>query len=358
MDTRWTRRKDRVKKEYREILAYLQARYPTVGIIDTGDGPAFDTHVNLALALRRVNAQQDQRLLEFAEALRRRMETTPADILAQVGVDLDNVHANSIVIKDIYVNRAAEPEPVQQLTIVEYLKALVREEENEKADKTPNSASAMRTRLDQLPFYVRHFDDADDSRHDIVEAVEASFREDAEIGRIERVVILSDSGVGNTPALHYIRRRVAQAALDNLPDDPAHDLDYAAFADRIALPIYINLAELRPGLTVQRIIRDQFNRHLGRSEMSLEAEQVPDVLKRHVCFFLLDSLDSLSSNAAGLQQIRQFIDENPDEKYVIACRTVSYRTQLGSIDTLALDDLSQQEAISVLGPERYTGAAT
>ncbi len=240
----------RIKKQYRGVLAYLQARYPTVGIIDTGDGLALDTHVNLALALRRVNAQQDQRLLEFAEALRERMETAPADILTQVGVDLDNVHANSIVIKDIYVNRAAEPEPVQQLTIIEYLKALVREEENEKADKTPNSASAMRARLNQLPFYVRHFDDADDSRHDIVAAVETSFREDAEIGRIERVVILSDSGVGNTPALHYIRRRVAQAALKNLPVDPVHDLDYAAFAERIALPIYINLAELRPGLTI------------------------------------------------------------------------------------------------------------
>ncbi len=40
---------------------------------------------------------------------------------------------------------------------------------------------------------------------------------------------------------------------------------------------------------------------------------------------------------------------------MIACRTVSYRTQLGSIDTLGLDDLSQQEAISVLESERYAG---
>lgn len=342
---------------YATLRAYLQERYPTLTAGEAGLTAWQADQIDVAHALRRIHAQDDPRLINHVANVLQQVEQLPEQTLDQLGVSLENVRANSIVIKDVTVNRLPEPEPIRQMTIVAYLHALTNMEVSKPSEGEDPGISDVRRRLEATPFFVHDPSDVTDERRDIVRAIDESFQLDVKLERIQRVVVLAESGVGKTKALKYVRQRVARENLAALAERTAAadgaELDYAAFAECLTLPIYINLEELLPGLPLERVLLDEFNRQLGGSEFSLEGEQVPDVLKKHVCLFLLDGLDTIVARPGLLQELRRFMDENRNEKFVISCRTVNYRTQLGSIDTLLLDDLSRVEALSILGQERY-----
>src|SRR5262249_50258866 len=76
------------------------------------------------------------------------------------------------------------------------------------------------------------------------------------------------------------------------------------------------------------------------------------LLAQYRCMLLLDGLDEVTA-PQGLQAIHQFMEDGPQHQYVMSCRTVLYRHQLGPFDALVLDDLSDREVQDILGEERY-----
>src|SRR5262249_9630968 len=56
-------------------------------------------------------------------------------------------------------------------------------------------------------------------------------------------------------------------------------------------------------------------------------------------------------NEGGLDALIYFMEAYRHHQYLIACRTSSYRGQIGPVDTLYLDNLSDQDTRNVLGDD-------
>jgi HEAT repeat protein len=119
----------------------------------------------------------------------------------------------------------------------------------------------------------------------------------------------------------------------------------------------VRLGDLRAGHTLETLVRDSFNASLpDQKDMApIDSEQADDLIrnKMYQCLFLLDDLDVLLSmhNESGLDALIYFMEAYRQHQYLIACRTSSYRGQVGPVDTLYLDNLSEQETRSVLGDD-------
>ena len=215
-----------------------------------------------------------------------------------------------------------------------------------------------------LPFQARRPGAGDQEGQDLDELVQELFAHDRQLDRIQRVVVLAEAGTGKTPALFYLRTKVAgrtleasEAYLEQNLKEQSDDADPSRPPDSLVLPLFIDLARLNGGLSLHALVRDAFNEYMdpaaGLEKLCLE--QVPVFLDRYRCLFLLDGLDEVISarHQAGLQLIYHFMEQHPRAQYVITSRTSSYREQLGAIDTVYLDDLREKDAMAVLGREQY-----
>lgn len=188
---------------------------------------------------------------------------------------------------------------------------------------------------------------------DLCDAVEAVFNQAKQRGGFQRVVLLGESGAGKTPALkHYLLARIARKALASLPGEGS-DQRPSPDADRLIIPIYVSLTTLRDDRRLENLLCDGFNAVLAPvSARRISADAVTGLLARGAwrCTLMLDDLEELLSQEGGdgLQALSRFMELYPSHRYVIACRTPSCGQQLGQLDRLYLDNLSEEEAQDVL----------
>lgn len=259
---------------------------------------------------------------------------------------------------DIYF-KSPDARPPRLETVAAYL---------EGAEVFPPPPRPVLEKFADLPFQARRPGESRQEGRDLDELVQELFARDRELGRIQRVVVLAEAGTGKTPALFYLRTKVAKRSL---ADNEAYLEEYLteqesdgegaaeedAPPDSLVLPLFINLASLNGGLSLYALVRDAFNAYMdpaaGLEKLCLE--QVPVFLDRFRCLFLMDGLDEVISarHQAGLHLVYHFMDQHPDAQYVITSRTASYREQLGAIDTIYLNDLREEDAIDVVGREQY-----
>lgn len=197
----------------------------------------------------------------------------------------------------------------------------------------------------------------------LYEAVQAQFEHSRRLGRIERVVILADTGMGKTPSLIHLRAGQAtrtRAALTTWQEQAAANGqptgDLAATAGFV-VPLIVNLGYLAEGSSPESLLADAFNELLAAGDADDTVEpirpgQIPSFLQTYRCLLLLDGLDYLISNreGGGLGRLRHFMELHRHEQhqYTLTCRTTSYREQLGTAATLLLDDLADAQVKAVL----------
>ena len=269
---------------------------------------------------------------------------------------------------DIYFS-SPDARPPRLETVAAYL---------DKAKVFPPPPRPVLKKFAGLPFQARRPGESRQDGRDLDELVHELFARDRGMGRIQRVVVLAEAGTGKTPALFYLRTKAATRSLadseaylekqlaqqgEAAEDAPEESVEGEAgngeaFPPRsLVLPLFIDLARLNGGLSLYALVRDAFNVFMdpaaGLEKLCLE--QVPVFLDRFHCLFLMDGLDEVISarHQAGLHLVYHFMEQHPDAQYVITSRTASYREQLGSIDTVYLNDLREQDAISIVGRERY-----
>ncbi|MDX1688409.1 MAG: hypothetical protein R3248_10530 [Candidatus Promineifilaceae bacterium] len=258
---------------------------------------------------------------------------------------------------DIYFS-SPDARPPRLETVAAYL---------EGAKVFPPPPRPVLERFAGLPFQARRPGENQQNGRDLDELVQELFAHDRELGRIQRVVVLAEAGTGKTPALFYLRTEAATRSLadgeayleEHLGEQEGEGQDGADALppDSLVLPIFIDLARLNGGLSLYALVRDAFNAYMdpaaGLEKLCLE--QVPVFLDRYPCLFLMDGLDEVISarHQAGLHLVYQFMEQHPDAQYVITSRTASYREQLGALDTIYLNDLREEDAIAVIGREKY-----
>lgn len=163
---------------------------------------------------------------------------------------------------------------------------------------------------------------------------------------LRRVVILGDEGGGKTSALLRLRRKqAARSCRTNRKTTDRKDL---------ILPILINLDELQIAPDIRTLVHESINSLMGQGEEKIGLDQIDRLLAEYRCLFLFDGLESVPQ-PGGAQIVRRFIEKNSTHLYVLTCRTSAYRGQLGgSVSTLFIDDLSDNEARRVLGDKYKT----
>ena len=192
-----------------------------------------------------------------------------------------------------------------------------------------------------VPFRVRRADK--EKSEPLYTAIQTIFKEGLEHGGNQRLVLLADPGMSKTPALREVRRQCAEESLTNSPDN-------------WVIPFYIKLADLRSGQSLATLLSDAFEDALTRSDNRLSngqpvgADQMIGLLEKYTCLFLFDDLDELLSTQqqGELQSLAYFMEKYKEHRYVVTCRTSSYRQQLGSLHRLYLDGLAQEDVMSVL----------
>jgi HEAT repeat protein len=253
-----------------------------------------------------------------------------------------------------------------------------------------------------VPVAARAGDFGADSE-DLWDAIQNTFAGQSPERFIQRVLVLGEAGMGRTPALLQLQSKVAAQSMTRLQDylEKTDQVKGSKSKQRVAwrrddyvLPFYISLGRIVAGYDLPALIRDRYNAHiagylrehqiqasaqdtvpdalepadleeLARYErestpgpegtiVPITLEQVPALLERYVCLFLLDDLELiLTSNLLGAVEALNHFMENYPHQYVIACRTSSNWQQLGPIARLYLAEFPKQEAIELLGEKRY-----
>jgi HEAT repeat protein len=263
-----------------------------------------------------------------------------ADVSGQVAVGDGNVQyrADTLILQQ--AERRAEAPDDDHLAV--YLAQIA-----ERIPPPPEAGDAVQ-RLWAQPFCARVPGAAS---VDLYRRVLELFRKDERLGANQRIVVLADTGMGKTPALLYLRLQRAKHSLTYYGRYPTRK------AERFVIPLHIRLGDLRTGLPIAALVRDAFNACIppqaGRPDLTIDQAEL--LLQQRTCLFLLDDLDELFSehNRGGIQVLSQFMEAFARHQFIITCRKSSYREQLGSLDQLYLDDLTDAQAREVLGAMRY-----
>jgi len=327
-----------VATSYNNLRSWIGHRYPDISLkaLDNG-GLKAQSRSALAKQLETLKATDDIELLHRTMRVHEQMTMAPETLLNAVGVNLENVKAEKITIKDIYVNLPKPAEAPGFHCVMAYLEQVSQLTTVDTIRFDNDRRSTPKRKLSKIPVRLKTFSNelADDMQ--VYDAVQNSFRQDRQIERIERVMLLGDVGGGKTDALVQLRKQVA---LDSLHVREFYNAE-GEISTELVVPIYIDLGDLYNERTLATLIRDEFNRHISAAtDFEVSAEQIPRLLKSYKCLILLDSLDIHISDRARLEEIRSFMENNSHEQYVIACRRSSYRGQLGSLDELVVADLS------------------
>ncbi len=208
------------------------------------------------------------------------------------------------------------------------------------------SVEALR-RLWQQTFYVRRPAQTRSSRRSLEQAVQMllTWQRPARLIR-QAAALLSDAGVGKTPALRYV---LVQVAEKSLPQFEAPSADESEPLPAL-IPLLIPLGEFRPGQQMLTLVRAAFNRF---ATGTITLDETEALLNTYPCLLLLDDLDKVAfeMHSDGIKQIREFIDNHPQARYLITCRRSSYHDQLGPMDVFVLDQLSEEQVQVVLGED-------
>jgi hypothetical protein len=188
------------------------------------------------------------------------------------------------------------------------------------------------------------------------EAVEESFARALNMAWPRSVVILAETGVGKTPALYSLFYRATDRALETGPDGSSATgskrADRRGGATKIILPIVAVLRDLHGDLL--SLLTAGFNRF---APVPITVKEIELLLEKYDCLLLLDGLDEIPANAylGGVETLRQFLDGHPRLQSVITCRTASYHNQLGRVEALEIDLLTEEQVRQSLGDVIYEG---
>ena len=230
-----------------------------------------------------------------------------------------------------------------RVAIAGYLEQLIEDTRTrQQSESQPQSAALQR--LWQQTFYVRRPGQTTLSRRSLDQAIQDRLDLKRPAGIVRRAVaLLADAGVGKTPAFQYILIKVAEKSL------PYYQLSSKAVEQEAytLVPILIRLAELRPGQQLLTLVRTAYNRHAAEA---ISLDQTEKLLETYPCLLMIDDLDKVAFGAqqGGIQLIREFMDNYPQERYVISCRTSGYHEQLGPMDAFILDELTEDQVRAVL----------
>ena len=349
-----------VAEAFSTVQKWIQQRYPEIDLSLTDQGKLSETdRVKLAGFLKNGEAGKNLGLLHRLMDSQQKLIDLPKEVISATGVNLENVKAEYLTIHDIYVNL---PKPVEAPgfdSIVGYLETINVREPLEDESTANSSPSPAMVRLLNTPVHVNVHDSAIPRRDRVLNTVQQVFRTERSIGSIQRVVLLGESGVGKSIALSQLCQQIASESictyrlmlelheLNGAPITVKQQEDNQGFT----IPIFINLAKLQMGASINSLIRDEFNQNLPQylRGIDISSEQIPELLEHYQCLLLFDSLDSITSDRVALQKLRKFMDQNRFEQYIISCRDANYRDQLGPIRALHLDDLNENEARKILG---------
>jgi hypothetical protein len=267
-----------------------------------------------------------------------------------IGVAITNLQGNVFL-------RGEPTEPPNLDSVCAYLQQVMDEV------RTPEIAvqSPALEKVWKLPFRAHAPGQSTPTGILLPDAVHEVFSRDRALGRGERVVILAERGMGKTPSLFHLRAERAGDSWKVCRDDPENvtmRVDDRAPEDKACVvPLLIDLADLNSGLSLYALLQNTFNRYvrpdLGEDVRPISLGQVPDLLNSYRCLILMDNLDALISNRGsnGVLLVRMLMDVHHEHQYVLACRTASYREQLGPLNTLYLDELTPEDVCQVLGQE-------
>jgi len=212
----------------------------------------------------------------------------------------------------------------------------------------PSEASGAVQRLWDQPFHAQM---QGRTSVDLYHRALDLFEKDRQLGANQRIVVLADTGMGKTPALLYLRLRRAKDSLAYYRRYPNRK------AEKFVVPLLVRLGSLRTGLPVTALVCDAINACLPPEAgvPGISIDQATLLLRERTCLFLFDDLDELFSehHKGGIQVLTQFMETFAQHQFIITCRKASYREQLGSLDTLYLDDLTGAQVQEVLGAQRY-----
>jgi hypothetical protein len=216
-----------------------------------------------------------------------------------------------------------------------------------KADKLHQKRVEALRRLWQQDFYVRRLGQTEVSRRLLKQATQDLLDSKRPAGVMRRAVaLLSDAGVGKTPALQYTLLQIAEKSLPHY-QTPEAEVDQDSYA---LIPLLIPLAELRSDQPFLTLVRAAFN-HYAPEPITLD--QADLLLQEYDCLLQLDDLDKVAYGASsgGIKIIREFMDNYPQERYLISCRTNGYHEQLGPMEAFVLEELSDEQVKDVLADE-------
>jgi hypothetical protein len=194
----------------------------------------------------------------------------------------------------------------------------------------------------------------DQPPHDLYHIFQKISSENQQHGGFQRVVLLADAGMGKTPALLYLREETARASLGL-----AEDISDKGPANRkdCIIPLYIHLEHLDGGHPLMDLVRDSFNSLIAKAEgvNRITINETQGLLQKYSCLLLFDDLGELLSHPkmGGFQVLSHFMEVYREHEFLISCCTSWYREQLGSLDILYLDNLTQEEAERIVGEQTY-----
>ncbi len=215
------------------------------------------------------------------------------------------------------------------------------------SDKLPLKRVEALRRLWKQTFYVRRLGQTEVSRRSLEQATQDLLDAKRPAGVVRRAVaLLADAGMGKTPALQYTLLQIGEKSLACYQALEAK----ADQKDDALIPLLIRLAELRPDQPFLTLVRAAFNHY---APQAITLDQAALLLEEYNCLLLLDDLDKIAfgAHSGGIKVVREFMDNYPQERYLISCRTSGYHEQLGPIEAFVLEELADEQVQAVLADE-------
>ena len=185
-------------------------------------------------------------------------------------------------------------------------------------------------------------------------------------GQPQRILLSAQAGQGKSGALHSLMCERARLSLRNYKAEQTLRVKKQGLRHAMRtfiLPIFVDLGELPDSdLSIEELISKSFNRALEGALQESEIDhdeadlitlgEVDLLLTEYSCFFLFDNLDALIAKGATakVRMVRKFLSDHAQHQVVIACRPTHYQNQLGSLHTVLLNQLSDQQVLDILSP--------
>ncbi len=144
------------------------------------------------------------------------------------------------------------------------------------------------------------------------------------------VVIMGRTGAGKTEALYSVMWHLAKSGLE--PDG------------ELLLPIYVDLRRYRSEVKLMTLVWSALAETGAKTFIT---EQVQTLLAKTQCLVLLDDLDRLLERRgeAGLEDIQDFIQKNPNVRVVLAADSAGYHGEIWGARQFILLSRALEQAV-------------